>query len=138
MEIRTCILSFFAGVFLEVVVFSRHEWDRRAPRAVLAFCLLFVSVFITLKVAYGHSYCKSGLDSSVLGSLLVVGLFSSMIAYRLLFHPLKRFPGPLTARITALWVVKENIPDLQFYKKLRILHEKYGDFVRISRWEVNQ
>lgn len=137
MEVKV-VIAFLFGVFLEVVVFSRHEWDRRAPRAAFAFCLLFASVFITLKAFYGYSYFKSMLHSSVLASVLLTGLFSSMIAYRLFFHPLKRFPGPLAARVTALWVVKENIPDLLFYRKLRTLHQKYDDFVRISKCSVQK
>lgn len=127
------VIAFLFGVFLEVVVFSRHEWDRRAPRAVFALCLLFAIIFIAFKAFYGHSYFKSMLGSSVLACVLLTGLFSSMFAYRLFFHPLKRFPGPLAARVTALWIVKENIPDLLFYRELRTLHQKYGDFVRISQ-----
>lgn len=133
METRAYIVAFLVGVALEVVVFSRHEWDRRAPRAAFAFCLLFASVFVIFKTLYTHSYSRSILESSVLGFMLLSGLFSSIIAYRLFLHPLKRFPGPLAGRVTALWVVKENIPDLLFYKKLRTFHERYGDFVRISR-----
>jgi hypothetical protein len=68
-----------------------------------------------------------------LGCYLVCGLFSSMTAYRLFFHPLKPFPGPIGARITAFWVTKESIPDLKMYRKLRDMHDTYGDFVRISK-----
>ncbi|OAL56219.1 putative cytochrome P450 oxidoreductase [Pyrenochaeta sp. DS3sAY3a] len=137
METRACIIAFLVGVVLEVVVFSRNEWDRRAPRAAFAFCLLFATVFVIFKTLYSHTYYEAMLESSILGFILLSGLFSSILAYRLFFHPLKRIPGPLAARVTALWVVKENIPDLLFYKKLRTLHERYGDFVRIRPREIS-
>jgi tryprostatin B 6-hydroxylase len=67
----------------------------------------------------------------VLGASLLAGLFTSMITYRLFFHPLKSFAGPIGARVSAFWITKQNIPDMTFYRKLPKLHDQYGDFVRI-------
>ncbi|KAF2735799.1 cytochrome P450 [Polyplosphaeria fusca] len=72
--------------------------------------------------------------SIVLGGLLFVYLFAVAV-YRLYFHPLARFPGPLFARLTPIpvtWsLLRGRIP---FYVKA--CHDKYGPVVRVSPNEL--
>lgn len=133
MEIHLNNFAFLLGVFLHVLAFCRNEWDRRSPWILLFFCMLSAGRFIGLVVACRYPYIKALLETNVLGVFFLGGLFSSMMAYRLLFHPLKSFPGPVAARISALWLTKESIPDMTFYRQLRGLHDQYGDFVRIRK-----
>ncbi|KAH7389842.1 cytochrome P450 [Pyrenochaeta sp. MPI-SDFR-AT-0127] len=137
METKTYIVAFLIGILLEFLLFSRNEWDRRAPRIVLSFSLAFAGSFATIRVGCGHSYTKSFLETCFLGCSLLSGLFSSIAIYRLLLHPLRSIPGPFAARISAFWIIKESVPDLMFYVKLRKLHDRYGDFVRIRPREIS-
>lgn len=59
-------------------------------------------------------------------------LWTSIILYRLLFHRLRKFPGPFLAKTTKLYhafcVLKENNFEL-----LREWHEEYGPIVRVGK-----
>ncbi|KAF2100215.1 putative cytochrome P450 [Rhizodiscina lignyota] len=75
---------------------------------------------------------------SILNVLLLIPVFVALIAYRLIFHPLAKFPGPKLAAATQwyefYWDVVHH-GKLVF--KLRELHQKYGPIVRISPRELH-
>lgn len=127
----TDALAFIVGALGEILIFSRGEWDRHAPKIIKRTLMLQAGVACLL-IAYGSSLTATVGDTARLTTLYLAGLYGTMITYRVFFHPLRSFPGPFGARISALWAIKENVPDLKFYVKLRKLHDEYGDFVRIS------
>lgn len=131
MELQYYAFAFIAGVFLQSRVFSWGEWDSRAPNIVFYYSLAVVGTFAGLLFGIGHSFFSSLVETNALAVALLGGLCISMISYRLLFHPLKKFPGPVAAKVTSFWLIKRNIPNLRFYQELRQLHDHYGDFVRI-------
>lgn len=59
-------------------------------------------------------------------------LAASIVLYRGYFHPLSHVPGPRLARFTSFWAVREASRDYRFHVRLKELHEKYGDVVRIG------
>lgn len=128
-------LAFFGGSFLHILLFSKGEWDRHAPAVVLACILLCTAFFIALVLLTDCSITRSIVETCSTTFTLLCGLFISLIGYRLLFHPLQSFPGPFTARMSTIWVFRESWPDLRLYVKLRKIHDRYGDFVRISKVE---
>ena len=67
--------------------------------------------------------------------LLVVALvlyLAYLTIYRLLFHPLARFPGPKLAGVTSLYGAYYDILDSGLVKRLPELHKKYGDVIRVQ------
>jgi hypothetical protein len=61
----------------------------------------------------------------------LAGLGTSTVVYRLLFHRLRNFPGPLGAKISrfhTVWVTKRT--GLRYHLELERLHAEFGDFVR--------
>ncbi|KAL4945563.1 hypothetical protein BDV06DRAFT_184518 [Aspergillus oleicola] len=58
---------------------------------------------------------------------------ASVCIYRLYFHPLAKYPGPLLARLTTLYGAYHGWKG-DFSTKLYELHERYGDYVR---WTPN-
>ena len=129
------VITFAAGVVLHATVFAGHrEWDRHSANILSSACVLFAATVISAAVVGNASWTSSFACMSVMTASFVSGLLSSMTVYRLLFHPLRSFPGPIAARITSLWTIKQNVPDLDLYVKMRSLHDRYGDFVRISRF----
>jgi hypothetical protein len=127
------LFVFLAGVLLHVVVFSRHEWDRHAPSVVLSAYGLYAAAVALLIVKGDLPFGEAVAKAFVLEAVLLSGFIGSMIIYRQFLHPLRSIPGPLAARLISLWIIKENVPDLKFYVKLRNLHDQYGDFVRIRK-----
>ncbi|KAF2874249.1 cytochrome P450 [Massariosphaeria phaeospora] len=131
------LLAFLGGVLSEVFLFSRGEWDRHGKSIVKGFSVLSVSSICLLTTVLGFPLGTSIKNTISLTIAVLSGLFGSMIVYRLFFHPLKSFPGPKGARVTAFWMLWQNVPDLRFYVKLRSLHNDYGDFVRIRPREIS-
>lgn len=124
------LLTAIAGVLSEALVFSKGEWDIRAPTVLKTAGVLQLATPCLL-ISSGTSALTSIWDTTLLVCSYLGGLFGAMVIYRLLLHPLKNFPGPLGARITAFWMIKEQVPTFKFYVKLRKVHDEYGDFVRI-------
>lgn len=61
-----------------------------------------------------------------------IALGTSILVYRLSpFHPLARYPGPLVAQISALWMAFIASRGKR-HLYLHSLHEQYGDVVRIG------
>ncbi|RDW93800.1 cytochrome P450 [Aspergillus mulundensis] len=69
---------------------------------------------------------------------LGIGYITSLVVYRLCFHPLARIPGPPLARVTYLF---EWYYDLvlsgNFRYQLKSLHERYGPIIRINPDQVH-
>lgn len=114
MDDRAYLVSILGGIILEVVVFSRGEWDRYAPDILRTYTILVVSSFAFFWLGYGLPFGASVRVTTLHFTALLTGLFGSMTTYRLFFHPLRAFPGPLTARITSLWAFKESTPKLDW------------------------
>lgn len=133
MAIKLCTFAFASGVALHILVFSRGEWDRHSPNVAATHILLCITTLVAFGLNPSLSFGQCIVESTQFILSLIGGLSTSVVIYRLLFHPLRSFPGPLAARITSLWAFRENWPDLTLYIKLRKLHDQYDDFLRISK-----
>ncbi|OJJ46455.1 hypothetical protein ASPZODRAFT_32476, partial [Penicilliopsis zonata CBS 506.65] len=60
-----------------------------------------------------------------------IPLFTSITVYRLFFHPLSSFPGPVLARLSMWWRVWQ-VAHMNSYEVIHRLHEEYGPIVRIG------
>jgi hypothetical protein len=95
---------------------------------------LYLVSWFSLAVAYNSIFCLGLLHAvgiaSFAGVCFHVGLALSITVYRLLFHRLRSFPGPLGAKLSRFYAVKLASKNLQYHLELQGLHRKYGDFVR--------
>ena len=67
-----------------------------------------------------------------------MGLIISIMVYRLYFHPLRRFPGPLLAKVSMLYVVwTVHKSGVRYHEVLNGWHRLYGDVVRVGRHSSN-
>lgn len=81
------------------------------------------------------------LDTSMRDSFLIlgsyaIGLYGSIVIYRLFFHPLRHFPGPILARVSKFWHVAK-LSDLKNQILVEDLRHRYGDIVRIGRSDIS-
>ena len=119
-----------AGVLSHVCYFNRGEHHFYGTRYLQAFTAAFVLAVLVL--------CQQGkaLDEALaqvipITSCYFAGLYASLIAYRAIFHPLNKFPGPFGARISRIWL-SAHLKDSDAYRKVHLLHEQYGDFLRVG------
>ena len=83
----------------------------------------------------------ANLESRVLAILLAYGLFyvalvSSIVLYRISpFHPLAKYPGPISLKISKFVAMYRGLGGKQhiYFKKL---HAKYGPYVRVGEYLV--
>lgn len=88
---------------------------------------LAVSFVKVLDVGFVVAIAKSSLACLS----FLAGLGISTVVYRLLFHRLRHFPGPLGAKISRLytvWLTQRS--GLRYHLELERLHAEFGDFVR--------
>ncbi|TBU27634.1 high nitrogen upregulated cytochrome P450 monooxygenase 2 [Dichomitus squalens] len=136
-----------------VLLLSRSLWETLGPSLCLSallahqifrrcemFSLLLHSSLVFLPPAMATSYTifapsdELGVFSTMVFSYVVyLGMLStSVIFYRFSpFHPLHRYPGPFWCRTSMFWHAV-RITAGQQMRYLRVLHERYGDIVRIG------
>jgi hypothetical protein len=68
--------------------------------------------------------------TSLIFTAFNTGLMSSIAIYRLFFHRIRSFPGPVGMKLSRFYAAYLNAKNYQFYKELEAMHETYGDFVR--------
>lgn len=61
------------------------------------------------------------------------GLLLSVGTYRVVFHRLRRFPGPFAAKFTKFYGLCLAAKNVQYQEELSLLHQKFGDFVRTGK-----
>lgn len=62
-----------------------------------------------------------------------VGLVSSIGIYRLFFHRVRRFPGPVLSKLSRFYDAYLAGKDVQYNVEIEKLHETYGDFIRTGQ-----
>lgn len=128
------MIGILLGVFSHLNVFIKGEWHKSAPGVFMFHTSIAVILLIVRFLALDD------VKSNVFGTATVVffgyvlGLLTSMISYRVYFHPLARhgFKGPRYARMTKLWHSWANRHG-QNHLLLEGLRGQYGDFVRTGK-----
>ena len=119
-----------AGVLSHILIFIRNEHHIRAPQIFRLFLLLSLFLFIGEARIWTLSTSAQAASASALIVLSYsASLFTSILIYRILFHPLRHFPGPIGARVSKFWHVGKLLSQPNF-KVLDELHQQYGEFVR--------
>ena len=125
-----CALFAAGGIASHWFHFSKGEHHMYGVYYLQAFlgvyCLLFLE-----SVLSGNSYTHSLQTSSEVVSAYLIGLFGSLLLYRIFLSPLKKFPGPWLAKVSAFnfsFQAQNGKGHFAFHR----LHHKYGEFVRIG------
>lgn len=122
-------LATLLGVLVHHGVFIRGEWHLRGPAVVITHAA--VAALTWSGIAWKQPVKKyRSLDTVIaLFCCYMVGLFGSIMVYRLFFHRLRHFPGPRLAATSKLWHIYQ-CRDSRNHLVLDSLHKQYGDFVR--------
>lgn len=124
------------GAALHIFLFRFGEWDLATIKLIKTFAASQVLAAIALILGFPGYYASPLTALSVASKLaftLLFGVYASMLIYRVFFHRLGRFPGPFLARLSNFYIVSLAGKNMQEYKEVEKLHEKYGDFVRTGK-----
>lgn len=127
---QICLVAALCGVFSHLLHYMNSNHEPQSAAIAISHFLLLPAISMAVATSRGLTV------ASLLGSIELwisfhLGLVVSMILYRVLFHPLRRIPGPCWAKIT-------KIPIMVVARrgKLHELHtewaEEYGPIVRIG------
>ncbi|KAL6896980.1 cytochrome P450 [Trichoderma evansii] len=138
---RLAVAAALAGVATHLLYFNRGEHHRHALRYILVVAASFVAVSLftwspIFIDAPGIDWESAIRLSAKVHGCFFLGLYSSLVTYRLFFHPLNKFPGPICARISTAWLIYD-FRGLDGWKRIAALHEKYGPYVRIGPSELS-
>ena len=126
-----CAVAAFLGVLSHLVYFIRGEHHAQALGIFqLTIVLLLLSV-VALAQLSGHGLISAIQATSRVSSSYIGSLWTSMIVYRVCFHPLRRFPGPRFAKVSKFYH-SLCCWNLDNHRVRARWHEQYGEFVRIG------
>ncbi|KAF4340428.1 pisatin demethylase cytochrome P450 [Fusarium beomiforme] len=133
--------SFVSGCILHNLFYRKGEWDLAALRILQAYAALPIVIIGLLRLAEVKGW-QNNTRLSIISVLLlegahIVGVFCSILIYRMAFHPLNRFPGPLRARISNFYPTYLTTKNAHLYEEVEQLHQKYGDFVRLGPTQLS-
>ena len=119
------------GVASHLGYFIHGEHHMQATRIAAFFIIAPVLLFIvTLRDIDGHSYSEAGKITAVGTASYFTALSTSILIYRAFFHPLRRFPGPFSAKLSKITHVLRIAKDSKNYLLNEQMFDKYGQFVR--------
>ncbi len=122
-----------AGILSHNLIFIRNEHHIRAPQIFRFYLLLSLILFIgEARIWALNNSAQAATVSTFIILSYSVSLFTSVAIYRILFHRLRKFPGPFGARVSKLWHVGQLVRQPNF-RVLDELHQQYGEFIRTGR-----
>jgi hypothetical protein len=129
-------LAFASGVALHALWFNGREHHFYGWGYIFTTLLTFISGMLVLSRGYGFPFGQAVTSSFSLVSTVLGGIYSSLAVYRLFLNPLNRFPGPYWTRLGNIaWSAQLGKAD--GYQKLKALHDKHGDIVRIGSHDLS-
>ena len=127
------LIGIVAGVLAHLCLFIHGEWHLQAAPILLLHIALYILTVSGFTRIEGSSLQVASLLTSVLFGSYVISLFASIITYRLFFHRLRGFPGPILAGSTKLWHAWKG-RRAQNHLLLDRLYRNYGeDFIRTGK-----
>ena len=90
-----------AGIYLHLGYFQRGDHHMFGLRYLQAFTLLFSALTVALTLRHDLSWVLSISISSFIFGHLILGLYGSLLSYRLVWHPLRVFRPPSELRSAA-------------------------------------
>lgn len=129
--------SLALGAAAHILYFHRYETHLQVRRilAVILATLAATTLLVSRSLAVS-TLCAAFITAKV-GICFAAGAISSTLIYRLFLNPLNKFPGPFAARLSDFYIATTVGKDLNQYRKLYDLHQKYGKIVRRGANELS-
>ncbi|KAK4168375.1 Tryprostatin B 6-hydroxylase [Cladorrhinum sp. PSN259] len=131
---RACAVAALTGFLSHLLYFIRGYRDMQAYGIFVGHVLAYTGITAAAIASQG-GITRGFMISTALFTTYLISLFTSIITYRLFFHPLRHFPGPLAAKVTRFygpWLARDGKLHLEQAK----LFKKYGNIVRVAPNEL--
>ncbi|KAF2650048.1 monooxygenase [Lophiostoma macrostomum CBS 122681] len=135
--LNNATFSLLLGTFAHVSLLKNFELDTWIP-------LFFVTSLASLtSLIFYHVHYDALSPAATLfytvkeATCFLLGVFTSMTIYRLFFHRIRHFPGPILARVTRFYNLYLSGKNVKYYDELDKLHNQYGDFIRTGPREIS-
>lgn len=125
------ITSSVAGVTSHLAFFRIGEHHLNSGRYVLTAIAAFAVSSIVQSYFFQLPSRDAAIRSLAIAAGYFGGLYSSLLIYRVVIHPLRRFPGPFGCKVSSAWFAT-YVSRQDAYRQLQRLHNKYGYFLRIG------
>jgi tryprostatin B 6-hydroxylase len=123
-------LSAALGVGSHLGYFIHGEHHMHSVRLLLLLLASPIVLFVLFIRIDDNSVVAAAWNSATAVGSYLGSLTASILIYRVCFHPLRKFPGPFSAKLTKLSHVLRLVRNLDNYLQADRLHKKYGDIVR--------
>lgn len=137
----SAVATILGGVATHLLYFKHGEHHLAGHLYVLAAAASFLTIAalgrfsVLFDVSSTDWVSAIGLSTKLHGYFLV-GLYSSLFTYRLFFHPLNKFPGPIGARLSTFWL-SYHVRGLDAWRRVAALHDQYGPYVRVTPTQLS-
>ncbi|KAI0135899.1 cytochrome P450 [Daldinia grandis] len=119
------------GVLFHLTIAQMGDTESFMYTLIAAISLFMLGIF-SISMFLGSSLLGAFTGLCILATSFNTGLFSSIIIYRLFFHRLRRFPGPLDLKISRFFSALRVAKEAKYQNEIAKMHEEYGDFIRIG------
>ncbi|KAH8203627.1 hypothetical protein TruAng_002157 [Truncatella angustata] len=123
------------GVIFHVSILRPFEVEQFMYTLIIGSFTLTIGLF-AIQILFGSSFLDATIGVSLLSGGFVGGVVLSMVVYRLFFHRLRKFPGPVGAKLTKFYSASLAAKTVQYHKDVSQMHDRYGDFIRTGPREL--
>ena len=117
------------GVLIHNSMFIHGEWHLYGTLLLELHAVTYFSLILFEAIYHRIPWLAAWIVSSEMFGMYTLCLLMSISIYRVFFHRLRNFPGPVLASVSKLWHVAHCL-DSKNHILMEKLHLEYGDFVR--------
>lgn len=127
------LVAVLFGALSFITYFHHGEHHLHGASYVTTFFLTCTISTAYLTWIQGHAINEALNTTIQIATSFLAGLYTTCILYRIgPLHPLNKFPGPFSARISSLWLCFQVSPQKQAHLTMLDIHQKYGKIVRVG------
>lgn len=132
------IAATIAGLLFHLtVLILPFEFELIMYHFIATYLATLCALIFTLMQVSGHSLTRAIFQSAWAVTSFNMTVLASMSVYRILFHRIRKFPGPFLAKLTRFYATYQYAKNVEYYKELKNMHAMYGDYVRTGPREIS-